>query len=95
MAPAEPCPVCTYAARHGWWGPKHHGTHCRDCHRSWPGIARAHCTLCHETFSTNGVADLHWRGGVHVDPHAVVTLRQGADGTWHTAGEHPAHWLAA
>jgi len=95
MTRPDPCAVCSYADEHGWWGPGHKGTHCRDCHRSWTGTAKAHCTLCHETFSTNGVADLHWLRGVHHEPCTVKALRQGDDGTWHTAGERPAHWAKA
>ena len=89
------CEPCAYADEHGWWGPGHKGTHCRVCHASWSGLARAHCVLCHQTFSTNGVADLHWGRGVHHDPATVPALRRGDDGTWRTAKERPEHWRKA
>jgi hypothetical protein len=89
------CDPCAHAAAHGWWGPDHRGTHCRDCHASWAGYARAHCTVCHETFASAGVAEAHWLRGVHHDPSTVPALRLGDDGTWHTAAERPAHWRAA
>lgn len=89
------CAVCAFATDHGWWGPDHRGTHCRGCHASWSGTAKAHCTVCHETFSTAGVAEAHWRRGVHVPPATVAGLARGDDGTWRTAGDRPAHWRGA
>jgi hypothetical protein len=90
------CAPCAYADAHGWWGPSvKGGTHCRTCHASWTGHARAHCTMCHQTFGTDGVADRHWLRGIHHDPRSVSALRQGDDGTWHTVGEAPAHWRKA
>lgn len=58
--PAAGCDLCAYAAVHGWWGPDHKGTHCGDCHASWSGTGKAHCTVCHQTFASNPTADLHW-----------------------------------
>jgi hypothetical protein len=66
------CTVCAFAAeRHRW---PMEGTHCRDCHRSWTSLVQSHCTVCHEHFATNGVADLHWRGAGHVDAATVPAL---------------------
>jgi hypothetical protein len=95
------CDICTYARLHAGWPPQHRGTHCRDCHRSWTGLARAHCVVCHATFSTNGTADLHWSSSGydanHLDP-ASVTNRHGEPllvldekGIWHRAGRKPAY----
>jgi hypothetical protein len=60
----EDCQPCDHAAREGWWGPGHRGTHCQDCHRSWTGYAEAHCAECHLHFSTDHVAAAH-RVGDH------------------------------
>ncbi len=87
------CAPCAYADEHGWWGPGHPGTHCRSCHRSWAGLARAHCMVCHETFSTTGVANRHWSRGVrHRDPETVPAIRRCDDGIWRTAKERPERW---
>lgn len=53
------CAICAYAATHGWWGPDHTGTHCRDCHRSWTGTTQAHCAGCHEHFTSAASFDKH------------------------------------
>ena len=66
------CEICEFAAEHAHWPMA--GTHCRDCHRSWVSTSQAHCTLCHENFATNGVADLHWVKGKHTDPALVAKL---------------------
>lgn len=67
------CPVCTHADEHGWWGPDHRGTHCRDCHRSWTGLKEAHCTVCCAHFSTDNHAESH-RGvrGACIPPGDVL-----------------------
>lgn len=80
------------AEAHGCWPAgllNRSATHCRDCHRSWTGRARAHCVVCHELFSTNGTADRHWLKGGHRHPSTVGSLRQGDDGVWRSAGESP------
>jgi len=33
-----------------------------ECGKSWTGRARAHCSGCHETFSTYGASDKHRHG---------------------------------
>lgn len=35
---------------------------CRTCERQWTGTTQAHCTTCHEQFSTASSFDAHWRG---------------------------------
>lgn len=63
------CGICAYAAEHGSWPHDHKGTHCADtmeftglnlgCHRSWSGSTEAHCVVCHQHFTSEGVATLH------------------------------------
>ena len=66
---------------------------CNDCQRSWSGLAKAHCSVCHETFDSNSVADLHWVGRRCVVPSMVIdvngarTLTQDDEGTWHLVGK--------
>ena len=55
------CAPCEHATAHGWWGPDHQGTHCRDCHRSWRGKAEAHCAACHESFGSVSSFEIHVR----------------------------------
>lgn len=73
------CPVCAFADEHGWWGPGHRGTHCRDCHRSWTALKEAHCTACHEHFSTDAHAQSH-RGPNGSCRHPSAVLRTTAQG---------------
>lgn len=71
----KPCDICAYAAEHGSWPPSHRGTHCHDCHRSWTSLKEAHCTVCHEHFSTDGHAQSH-RGphGYCIPPGDVLRI---------------------
>lgn len=50
--------------------------YCRSCERRWTGSAQAHCTGCHQHFSTVGNFDRHQRGlgenRTCVDPATVV-----------------------
>jgi hypothetical protein len=56
------CDPCVHAAEHGWWGSGFRGTHCRDCHVTYPSSQRwGHCARCHETFSGVRTFDLHQR----------------------------------
>lgn len=99
-APPEvrPDDPCTYAAVHGWWGPDHKGTHCGDCHASWSGTGKAHCTVCHQTFASNPTADLHWHRERHVDPglarnaDGTPKLECDDDGVWHSTKRRPNYW---
>ena len=96
------CGTCEYARAHGGWPPAHRGTHCSTCHLSWTGLARAHCTVCHALFATDGTARLHWSGGgydaVHIDPAKVIDktgapkLVRDSDGIWHQAGNRPGYF---
>ena len=81
--PDRSCPVCAYADEDGWWGPAHHGTHCRGCHRSWTSLAQAHCVTCHQQFVSATVADRHMSPH-HVDP-VDAGLYLGTDGVWSTS----------
>ena len=62
---------------------------CTDCKNTWTGLAKAHCVVCCETFSSNGTADLHWTKNGHVDPRAVKRLRQDDSGVFRQIGERP------
>lgn len=56
VSQANPDPDCPFCADL----PHRSATHCRDCHASWTRATNtAHCTVCHETFSTPGVFDKH------------------------------------
>lgn len=70
-ATSDTCAPCAHAAEHGWWGPDHPGTHCRDCHRSWTSLAQAHCVTCHQQFVSALVADSHWCDGHGQRRHAA------------------------
>lgn len=54
-----------------------------ECGKSWTGNGRAHCSGCHETFSTYGVSDRHRIGAFGpdrrcADPATVgLVLRNG------------------
>jgi hypothetical protein len=81
MSESSHCATCVFAREHGHWPMQ--GTHCRDCHRSWKSLSQAHCTVCHETFATNGVADLHWtkkEGHVHPSGISSLELHQESEG---------------
>lgn len=76
------CAICEHADRHASWPAGHAGTHCRRCHQSWAGSRLAHCAVCCQTFTSDSVAELHWRRGRHIDPAEVKGLYLGPDGTW-------------
>lgn len=84
------CGTCEYAQAHGWWGPTMAGrTHCRRCHKSWGGTAHAHCTVCCETFASDGVAQHHWKTNGHVHPSEIAAFWQDTDGFWHHGPKRP------
>lgn len=37
-------------------------TTCQECGKSWGGVRASHCTVCHESFSSEGSGDKHRRG---------------------------------
>jgi len=88
------CRICAYAKVHGSWPLDHAGTHCRRCCASWTGTARAHCNVCHETFASNKVADLHWPRGRHKAPAECASLEQAVDDTWVRVGQGATYGLA-
>jgi hypothetical protein len=49
---------------------------CSGCEHWWTGLAPAHCSACHETFTGVGAFDLHRRGGKCIPP-AEVANRKG------------------
>jgi hypothetical protein len=56
-----------------------------ECGKSWSGAARAHCSGCHETFSTYLVSDRHRVGEFGVgrrcaDPASVGLVNR--NGIW-------------
>lgn len=71
-----------------------------ECGKSWSGARRAHCSGCHETFSTDGVADKHRIGTFGVDRRctdpASVGLVRGVDDVWRGPSldptKRPAWW---
>ena len=67
------CRVCAEKP-HGAWPKWHVGTHCRDCHTSWRGVAAAHTLCCHLTFSSNNAADKHLVKGHCTDPATIPTF---------------------
>jgi hypothetical protein len=56
-----------------------------ECGKTWTGASRAHCSGCHETFSTYGVSDRHRVGTPGVDRRCVDPATVGLvlrDGIW-------------
>lgn len=51
------CAICTFAEEHGYT----EVFHCPDCHRSWRGLAEAHCPNreCCQHFTSDAAFDLH------------------------------------
>jgi hypothetical protein len=49
------------------------GSHCRDCHRSWRGLAEAHCAECHRHFGGEVAFTAHQASGVCRDPGTIRT----------------------
>ena len=75
------CEICETAY---WQQP-----HCRDCHKSWRGLTKAHCTVCHQTFASNGVADEHWSKNSHQEPRTVKRLERDQNGIYRRIGSFP------
>lgn len=48
-------------------------TTCRDCGRAWTSLVQAHCTVCHQHFGTDGLADRHRKAFACVPPLQVTT----------------------
>src|SRR5215471_3437024 len=83
MAGEPGCQVCAAKAANGW---NTTGlVHCSKCCAIWTGRTRAHCTLCHQTFNSNGAADLHWVGG-HEHPVNCPALEL-RSGIWYTISD--------
>ena len=84
---ARSCAPCDYADRHGWWGPDHKGTHCRDCHGA--GRARrGHIALSvmrpsQATRSPTCITVMVRTGA----PGTVEGLYLGSDGIWSTSAD--------
>ena len=58
---------------------------CPRCPAEWTGTRPAHCPACHETFSTNGVADHAHRGPadqVNCSDPAASGLVRNKRGLW-------------
>lgn len=72
------CDICAYAREHGSW-PQHmlnkNQTHCDGCHRSWGGYSRAHCAVCHELFTSDGLATRHRRGDSCLTRSEMLQMR--------------------
>lgn len=50
-------------------------TTCRDCGRRWTSLVQAHCTVCHEHFGTDGLADRHRKALTCLPPLSVTNQR--------------------
>lgn len=50
------------------------------CDATWTGIAAAHCSGCHETFTSASTFDRHRRGGKCLNPAELGMVR--ADRAW-------------
>lgn len=57
-----------------------------QCGKTWSGSGRAHCSGCHETFTTYLASDKHRTGAFGVDRRCAhpgsVGLVQRPDGIW-------------
>ncbi|MGW4075947.1 FDXHR family putative zinc-binding protein [Streptomyces asiaticus] len=42
-----------------------------QCGQWWTGLGRAHCAVCHRTFSCDSAADKHRKGAHGIDRHCV------------------------
>jgi hypothetical protein len=42
-----------------------------ECGKTWTGLRRAHCPVCHETFNSDSAAEMHRRGKPGIDRHCV------------------------
>lgn len=60
------CDICIFAKQHGHWPEA--VIHCDDCHRSWHGLAEAHCPQCCAHFTSDSAFDLHLTGDGCKDP---------------------------
>ncbi|WP_435820481.1 FDXHR family putative zinc-binding protein [Micromonospora aurantiaca (nom. illeg.)] len=52
---------------------------CSGCENLWTGVARAHCSSCHETFDTVKLFDMHRDRGKCKKP---LSLQMEWDGAW-------------
>lgn len=66
---------------------------CR-CGREWDALGAAHCTVCHEHFSTVGNFDRHRRTG-HCQHPASLTDRHGQPVLKPVAGRYGVTWVGA
>ena len=64
---------------------------CGGCPATWTGTRIAHCSGCHETFSTVSNFDTHRVRGVCEDP-VEVGLRRNERGVWFHATDKPRFW---
>jgi hypothetical protein len=68
---------------------------CPRCTETWSGTTAAHCPTCHQTFSTNGIADRAHKGPYNAGPRCVdpasVGLVKNARGYWATPSD--GKWL--
>jgi hypothetical protein len=59
----ESCVWCQRVVRDHWWGLDDQGnaaTHCRECGATWRvGGNITHCVMCHRTFSTPRILEMH------------------------------------
>lgn len=99
------CDICIEKRKHGGWlyavlPPNAH--HCHGCHQTWYGRRISHCAVCHTSFTSQDISDLHLKDGpnesvTHLDPHAiigkdgrtVIVLYPNMDGHGHSAWGPP------
>lgn len=63
---------------------------CSGCDKTWSGLKMAHCSQCHETFSTVGNFDKHrvsHGGGTKCVRPEDCDMIQNQNGTWMKNGE--------
>lgn len=52
------CTTCTTIEATGFIGDSSI-SHCRRCHVTWRGISAAHCTVCHQHFTSDSAFKRH------------------------------------
>jgi hypothetical protein len=66
---------------------------CARCESRWDGLRTAHCSACHETFTTPGVFDKHRRDGNCLPPQeAGLVLTRRAYPCWTTPSRPGMVW---
>jgi hypothetical protein len=62
------------------------------CGKSWTGLRRSHCPVCHETFNSDSAADKHRTGKPGIDRRCVDPATVGlvaVEQPWGTCWQAP------